>query len=272
MKKRVLTAILVFAMALTVIAPLTVLAGWEKQADGSWKYSESDGYYKNGFFEISEKYYCFDENGKMLTGWIPIDAFWYYADPSSGVVAQGWKKVNQKWYYFDPEYFYMYDDGIYGIGGKYYYFAESGAMLTGWIKKTDTYDGETYIDWFYAKASGELASGWEKIGSTWYYFDPIGNWMYSDGIYEIGGQNYYFYPSGALGIGWCKWTHTFEDGYSYSDWYYANSSGVLQTGWKQIGGAWYYFDKYSFRMACNTYYTFDGTAYFFGQDGKMCTG
>ena len=273
MKKKILAAVLVFAMVLTVIAPLTVFADWEKQADGSWKYEESDGYYQNGFFEISEKYYCFDENGKMLTGWIPIDAFWYYADPSSGVVAQGWNKINQKWYYFDPEYFYMYDDGIWTIDGKNYCFAESGAMQTGWIKKTITYDYEgTYTRWFYAESSGELASGWKKIGSTWYYFAPFESWMYSDGYYEINGKNYYFYPSGALGVGWIKRTYTFEDGYSYSVWYYANGSGELQTRWQKIGGAWYYFNPSYFEMLSNTWDIIDGKPYFFDKSGKMGTG
>ena len=275
MKKKIFAAILVCAMVLTIIAPTTAFADWEKQEDGSWKYYSEEGeyYYYYGIYEIDGQDYYFDENGKMLTGWIFSNwsGDWYYAN-GSGVLQKGWQKINEVWYYFEPNNDYMFSDGIYTIEGDAYYFASSGAMQTGWIKETYTYDDEyTETSWFYADSSGRLAKGWKAIGGKWYYFAEW-NAMYSDGIYTIDGQPYYFYPSGELGIGWIKRTHTYSDGYSYSEWYYADSSGVLQTGWKYIGGAWYYLDQYGYYLYINGYYYINENPYAFDASGRMITG
>ena len=283
MKKKITIAVLVAAMLLTVFAPMTVLAKWEQQTNGSWKYFDDEGgfYDTDGIYKIDGASYYFDSDGIMKTGWIKKTytyyddtiVIWYYAN-SSGVLQSGWQKIGNKWYYFDPVYFDMFT-GMNSIGGKHYYFDKNGAMQVGWIKETYTYDGETYTDWFYAKSSGELASGWEKIGNTWYYFDPSGNWMYCDDIYTIDGKDYYFYPSGALGIGWIKETFTYSDGYTSTNWYYADGNGVLQSGWQKIGSSWYYFNTSSYSkyvMYCNSYYEIDGKNYFFNPDGTMAIG
>ena len=275
MKKKIFAAILVCAMVLTIIAPSTAFAAWEKQADGSWKYYSDDEeyYYYSGIYEIDGQDYFFDENGTMKTGWIysSWSDDWYYAN-SSGALQKGWQNIGGKRYYFEPDNDYMFSDGIYTIEGDAYYFASSGAMQTGWIKETYTYDDDyTETTWFYADSSGKLAKGWKAIGGKWYYFAEW-NAMYSDGINWIDGQPYYFYPSGELGVGWIKRTHTYSDGYSYSEWYYADSSGVLQTGWKNIGGAWYYFNQYGYDMYSNGYYTIDGKPYAFEASGRMITG
>ena len=275
MKKKLFAAILVCAMVLTVIAPTTAFADWEKQGDGSWQYYSDEGgyYYFDGIYEIDGTSYCFDETGKLMTGWIysKLNDEWYYAD-NHGVLLEGWQKVSEKWYYFEPGDFNMYADGIYTIGDDAYYFAASGAMLTGWIKETYTYDDEDPVtSWFYADSSGRLARGWKAIGGKWYYFNELGA-MFSDGIYWLNDQPYFFYPSGELGVGWIKVTHSFPDGYSYTEWYYANSSGVLQTGWQNIGGSWYYFSEYGYTMYYNGYYDINGTPYAFDASGRMITG
>ena len=275
MKKKIFAAILVCAMVLTIIAPTTAFAGWEKQLDGSWKYYSEDEeyYYYYGIYEIDGQDYFFDENGTMKTGWIysSWSGDWYYAN-SSGVLQKDWQKIGEKWYYFEPDNDYMFSDGIYTIEGDAYYFAPSGAMQTGWIKETYTYDDDyTETTWFYADSSGRLAKGWKVIGGKWYYFSEW-NAMYSDGINWIDGVPYYFYPSGELGVGWIKRTYTYDSGYSYSEWYYADSSGALQTGWKNIGGSWYYFSQYGYYMYSNSYYTIDGKPYAFEASGRMITG
>lgn len=134
MKKRIVTAILVFAFVLTAIAPMTVLADWEKQSDGSWKYyaDEIEGYYSGDHYTIGEKEYYFDDNGKMLTGWFKIDfggyEEWFYAD-SSGALQAGWKEIGGYKYYFDPNGYYMYRDGTYTIAEVDYYFDYEGHCL-----------------------------------------------------------------------------------------------------------------------------------------------
>mgnify|MGYP000644684934 CR=1 FL=1 len=53
-----------------------------------------------------------------------------------------------------------------GDSGKFgtnrYYFAESGAMMTGWI-----YEEET-DQWYHANEDGALTTGWYQAGNAWY--------------------------------------------------------------------------------------------------------
>ena len=140
MKKRILTTVLVFTMVLTIIAPLTVFADWEKQADGFWKYySESDeDYIRDTILKVGGTAYHFDSEGRMQTGWIrDYDSFWagvpydwYYAN-SKGELQTGWQYIDGKWYYFDENDYSMYYGGDYLINGKNYFFYPAGAMGTG---------------------------------------------------------------------------------------------------------------------------------------------
>ena len=86
----------IFTVAtLVLLSGLSSEAAWNKQADGSWTYSDSEGkllksawlkdgkhYYnfdangymrKNSWFLENGKYYCFDESGSMYTGTAIID-------------------------------------------------------------------------------------------------------------------------------------------------------------------------------------------------------
>ncbi|MBR3643439.1 MAG: hypothetical protein IKN57_08035, partial [Parasporobacterium sp.] len=117
---------------------------------------------------------------------------------------------------------------------------EAGVIQPGWIREEYSFHGETYETWYYADSSGNLVTGWQYINGKWYYFDKAFR-MYADGVYEIGSKHYYFYPSGAMGIGWIAYTYDFGDGTDHTIWYYADSSGALISGWRWINGAWYYF-------------------------------
>lgn len=180
----------------------------------------------------------------MQVGWFTRYSDWYYAK-SSGALASGWEKINGQWYYFEPGSFYMHSNEVFWDGYHAYYLSESGAMLTGWIYRVEYLeDGSSYPYWMYADSSGILMKdGWKWIKDAWYYFNPYGT-MYSNGIYHIDSVPYYFYPNGKLGTGWIKCTYSFDDGVSLTDWFYANSSGVIQTKWQNINGVWYYFDDY----------------------------
>jgi len=73
------------------------------------------------------------------------------------------------------------------VGGKWYYFNGSGAMLTGWQKIGST--------WYYFRSGGEMVTGWLKDGSTWYYF--YGSGAMATGSVKIGTKTYNFNSSGA---------------------------------------------------------------------------
>ena len=228
-----------------------VKTGWLKDA-GNWYYLDQEtGVMQTGFVQVGDKTYYRTSSGVMLTGWIsitePYSAMnsnlvekWLYAE-SSGALATGWRYIGGKWYYFGDDH-RMYYDGYDEINGKTYYFDYSGQMLTGWISDFYYIGHEEHIptiDWYYANSSGELQKGWQKIGGVWYYFNQYYK-MEADGVRVIDEKEYFFYPNGAMGTGWCK--------RGSNTWYYANSSGVLQKGWQKIGGVWYYF-KFGGEMA-----------------------
>ena len=252
MKKRFIAGLLTFIMLLALISPLSAQAatGWQKDSNGYWYYYLSDtAYYRDTVQWIDDGYYFFYPDGKMGTGWCLQEytyagtyyRYWFYAT-SSGRLLSGWQWLDGAWYYFDAsQHCVMYSDRSALINGNYYYFAKGGAMMTGWIlnEYTDS-EGNHYTDWYYADSSGALVTGWRYINGYWYYFDD-GYHMYSNRIAQINGSYYFFYPSGAMGIGWCHREFTDSYGTKYSDWYYANPDGALAKGWKWINGAWYYF-------------------------------
>ena len=271
---------------------------WDDQADQDHAYyfDEETGELQHGWIEAEESW-TDDETGETQK-WIER----YYADPTTGILATGWKQMGGKWYYFN-DYGNSYFDGVRNVDGKLYYFDETGIMKTGWIEEngswTDPDDGEVYTwtNWYYADSKGVLASGWNKIGSFWYYFSPYTitdeyGWdgylptLHMNGSEVIDGKPYFLNPAnGRMGSGgWIEDKHTYEyeDGYveTWTNWYYADSSGVLATGWKQIKSKWYYFrpinkdDEYSYNvgMMYTGNHLINGKSYLFSKDGIMQSG
>ena len=271
---------LVFAFALTPTKALAA-TGWVKQANGTWRYYESDDYYyQDGIYEIANKFYGFKADGTMLTGWYEEKydngySDWYYFG-KNGAALTGWQKISGKWYFFNDgkslgdygNWPWMLSHGVWKIGKTLYFFNKSGAMgAGGWQKYTDSWvdpEGktETYTDWYYANSSGALATGWKKVGGTWYYFNKNWGGMYSGGLYCIDGSFYFFKNSGAMATGWQKDTQTIydENGKETKQtvWYYLKSNGKAATGWLNTGGKWYYFDSEVHKE------TWDGDTYYYG--------
>ena len=72
------------------------------------------------------------------------------------------------------------------VSGDSYYFCESGAMQTGWIKNGNKY--------YYANDNGTLVKdSWKKINGKWYYFDGF---SMVTGLYELHGVLYHFDSNG----------------------------------------------------------------------------
>ena len=104
---------------------------WIKDATGWW-FKYPDGTYpKNQWKQINSRYYYFNNQGYITTGWKQLTGFnkhkevsWYYFDPTNGDMKTGWQAINGKWYYFDPTEGYMLT-GVKQIGApgvrKYYY-------------------------------------------------------------------------------------------------------------------------------------------------------
>lgn len=222
--------------------------GWALEEDGWHFYLDGGQPFNEDIGVIDGKGYYFDYHGVMQTGWILKEyqltnnttdesytqVIWYYA-ASNGVLAESWRQISGIWYYFEPGGYYMYSGGMFNIAGKPYIFKSSGAMITGWYHNTDKSGYIVYDTWYYADASGALATGWRQVGGKWYYFDPTDYYMYANTSEKIGGKIYCFTSSGAMvANGWMQ--------SRWGDWYYADASGALATGWKQIKGTWYYFD------------------------------
>lgn len=150
----------------------------------------------------------------------------------------------------------------------------------------DCYDSDTYlsevqgpshIGWhtdqegnkFFYEQDGSLYLGWKYEDGKWYYLDgnntDIIGIMVKDTVMKIGNQYYCFDAEGIMqSSGWISRSE---------GWYYADASGALITGWKDIRGTWYYFDgnneQYPGLMVENCTKYIDGHQYYFNADGAM---
>lgn len=150
--------------------------------------------------------------------------------------AATWKQNRIGWWWED-------DDGSYPvsqwkiIGGKRYYFDQSGYMKSGWYKEGS--------DWYYLGAAndGAMKTGWQKVNGIWYYLNEDGKM--ATGWKTLGANTYYLDKSGAMHTGWL---------YEGSNWYYLGGAndGAMKTGWQSVGGKWYYMYDNG-KMAANTW-------------------
>lgn len=124
----------------------------------------------------------------------------------------------------------------------------TGAVEAGWIQRGS--------QWLYRYPDGAYKrNGFEKIGSTWYYFDANG--IMQTGWYKVNGRWFLSDSSGAMLSGWVrvdgKLYYLTNSGslegalvqnmwsYQSNDWYYLNADGSAAVGWYKINGSWYYF-------------------------------
>ena len=81
------------------------------------------------------------------------------------VVSNKWIQDGNKWQYLDENGKIVYSTFKY-INGIWYYFNDSGYMVTGWQYINGT--------WYYFNGSGYMMTGWQYINGIWYYFDNSG--------------------------------------------------------------------------------------------------
>lgn len=98
---------------------------------GNWQYNDATGNpIKNIWFNDTNtgKTYYLNENGNMVTGWLPYNNCWYYLD-QSGARQTGWQQIGGSWYHFTNE-GKMQTGWFQDLDGKYYYLYSSGAMAS----------------------------------------------------------------------------------------------------------------------------------------------
>ena len=207
---------------------------WIKQ-NGRWWYQHDDGSYTtNGWENIDGKWYKFDNNGWMQTGWQTDgkdengNTKWYYLD-SNGAMQSGWQKVNGKWYYLDS----------------------SGLMQTGWKNVNGM--------WYLLDQSGAMQTGWQKVDGKWYYLNSNGSMAVSQWIDD----KYYVDHTGVMA------TNGYIKSKSGNQYYWVNDKGVYEPRWTTDHPD---LEKYQLFYSSGAYRTKRGYGYVDDKDKKLYPG
>ncbi|GAA6270387.1 argininosuccinate lyase [Enterocloster alcoholdehydrogenati] len=258
-------------------------AGEDNEPEHYWYYFQANGKaLKNGdnssvaLKTVNGKKYAFDEEGKMLYGWVSADN----AERIDNTDGDGFK------------------EGDYYFGGE-----DDGAMTTGWLQMDITYD-EATNDYEIAPVFNE-----DEDQSRWFYFQSNGKKVKaSDGDVQksktINGKKYEFDQYGAMTAEWSLDVESASDngvrsGNSSSstnsvsakyakEWRYFNSvedGSRVSRGWFKVVAAeylnydkynddedaWYYADG-SGNLYAGEFKTINGKKYAFRNDGRMISG
>lgn len=183
----------------------------EETEEPHWYYFGSSGKAViDTWKKISGKWYCFDTDGAMQTGWVDEDMYFCGDD---GAAKIGWHKLyppdddyeedrttpdseeddGKNWYYFAnsgkkfvPDLSAGAEYGEKKIESTYYCFDESGAMQTGWVYVgSGTAENGSIEDCRYYGTDGKVKTGWysaeppEFISGyedevEWFYFSKSG--------------------------------------------------------------------------------------------------
>lgn len=103
-----------------------------------------------------------DQNAR----WVQDENTWYYQRTDGSRITNSWKKINGTWYYFAGSGAMLTGWNV--VGGSWYFFNGSGAMQTGW--------GQVDGSWYYFGGDGAMKTGWINDGKRNYYLKPNGVW------------------------------------------------------------------------------------------------
>ena len=252
-KKTMQVGLTVFFFGL--LATSAVLAD-DADSEG-WKFVQENSrtYYKKGDIKetawrvIDGKTYYFDYNGEMVVGWqyIPFP----YQGSTIGPYPNGTRlefMPMSKWYYF-------------GQDGVLQEFVGKQVLEAKTATNTNKHHGEQYdspaekrVYYFENQHSYHtLKTGWISDEGHWYYLQKDSGFdAHIDSL-----------TVGELVRGWTN---------DNSAWYYLDSeTGIMQTGWKELGNKWYYL-RSSGAMATGWYQ--EGTTWYYldQPNGDMKTG
>ena len=207
--------------------------GMEKQIDGHW--------------------YCFDDTGKIRTGFVRLNdgrEVYYNAD---GQMQYGEQKINGKWYHFQTDNgniargWYTLEDGR-----RVYYDVDADGNGTGMLHGLNQINGQSY---YFDVSDGDEKSGLQVVNNQTYYFNPI---MVKNGEAKIGNYWYYFDADGQMQTGFV----TLKDGRLV----YYNADGQMQYGEQKINGKWYHFQTDNGNTARGWYTLEDGRRVYYDVD------
>lgn len=221
---------------------IMVTGGWQQldvtpegdTADVHWYYFQSNGkIVTDKWMKIGGKWYHFDTEGIMETGWVDDDMYFCGDD---GAALTGWQKLyppydvdvwddpfadadGKVWYYFNTSgKKYVPTDGKEytekRIDGTYYCFDSTGIMQTGWVPYDPTgtgiagyrfygSNGACVTGWYTAEPPAGLESDYENE-VDWFYFSKngepkvgpaVGTASVSDFV-RINGKTYLFNDKG----------------------------------------------------------------------------
>lgn len=146
----------------------TNTVGWYKYQN-KWKYRNEKGVDKtNTWLFDNNKWYYFDKNGFMVTGWQSIKDKWYYFS-QNGFMKTGWVKYNNNWYFMN---------------------SKTGQMTVGWLYSKGTY--------YYFKSDGKMAKGWVSWQGHWYYMGLINGDMKTDTKLFLNDGTYFVKKNGQM--------------------------------------------------------------------------
>ena len=262
-------------------------AGEDDEPEHYWYYFQANGKAltngentKVALKTINGKKYAFDEEGKMLYGWVSEDN----AERIDNTDGDAFK------------------EGDYYFGGE-----DDGAMTTGWLQMDITYE-EATTDNFVAPVFNE-----DEDQTRWFYFQSNGKKVKADETKNdtqkgktINGKKYEFDQKGVMTAEWsldvdkitssaandpatrgnaaenstyAKYAHQWryfnsvEDGARVSKgWFKVVPAEMLNTGkYDDDEDAWYYADG-SGKLYAGEFKTIKGKKYAFRTDGRMVSG
>lgn len=247
-----------------------------------WSYADASGVLKtNEWYAIGNKWYYFMEETMVQDTIFVVDgkASIFAADGHwiGYAKTSNWEKRGEDWYYVNADGSLAKEEQK--IGGKTYYFAWNGRMLS-----NETYYGGENEIWINANGEKDMSNGWKVTkNNTWYYVE---NGSLKQGWLSYGGNWYYFGNNMYTGIDMVENNGVYE-------WAFFDSNGVyheLTNGWKSVKKynetVWYYVkngtpasgyvDGYYFyedgEMITGQYHSVSGAKYFFDENGKQLKG
>ena len=239
-------------------------AGEEDEPDAYWYYFQANGKaYKRSdnasedsvsAKTINGKKYAFDEEGKMLYGWVSggerqtdddawKEADYYFGDENDGAMSLGWRQIS----IVDSDYESLQPGDEYWDEeqDRWFYFQTSGKKVKGDeldadSLKTKTINGRKYGfdgygrmigDWFTEASYANATQGVASYSETFMYFNnPEDGARVTKGWFKVV-PGYYLQED------------KYNDGEDY--WYYADGNGEIYANViKTIKGKKYAFDNY----------------------------
>ncbi|MBO5576288.1 MAG: cell wall-binding repeat-containing protein [Ruminococcus sp.] len=231
------------------------ISGWKEYVTSSGNsymsyYSPADNAAVTGLQKIGNDYYLFDDNGYRLHGIRSVNGVNCLFDKATGKLQTGWYDNGSYLYYYDGLNGRVQGKKCFRIDGKYYYFADSGASLTGF--RTPAESAAMYFD----PVDYSLVNGWFSVNGNSYYCD--GTKGMKTGSVKLEGNEYYFSPTSYVSMKGARTVDAvpcwFDENtgirvtgmqfYAPNNNYYMYNENGRTTGFNYYGGVLYNFSQY----------------------------